>query len=52
MLNAQFNLVNILLEGNCYEENSRNPTRGLELVLGTKVQPNVVDTIGNIFAQS
>ena len=50
MIFAQFELMNILVEGNCYEINSAHrmlqaPPRGLELVLGTPSVPNKVDTI-------
>ena len=31
--------------GHCYEKESREPPRGLQLLLGTKDQPHMVDTI-------
>jgi UDP-glucose:glycoprotein glucosyltransferase len=43
LLFAQFELQNIILEGNCFENG--NPPRGLELVLQSNVSETVQDTI-------
>ena len=42
---SEFELESLLLEGHCFEVNTGNPPRGLQLTLGTKTDPNVVDTI-------
>lgn len=44
---VQFELQHILVEGNCYEffGGMPNPPRGLELVLGTFLQPILQDTM-------
>lgn len=42
---AKFELVNILLEGHCFDEMTGNPPRGLQYVLGTVKNPNRYDTI-------
>jgi UDP-glucose:glycoprotein glucosyltransferase len=35
----------LLLEGHCYDSVNMNPPRGLQMTLGTKSNPVVVDTI-------
>ena len=42
---SRFELVNILLEGHCFDEVTGNPPRGLQYILGTKNRPNLYDTI-------
>ena len=42
---SEFELEYLLLEGHCIEAYTGNPPRGLQLTLGTKKQPIVVDTI-------
>jgi UDP-glucose:glycoprotein glucosyltransferase len=42
---SEFELEYLLLEGHCFEAYTGNPPRGLQLTLGTKKQPIVVDTI-------
>ncbi|KAI5067704.1 hypothetical protein GOP47_0018232 [Adiantum capillus-veneris] len=41
---AVFELEALMLTGHCHEQND-GPPRGLQLVLGTKLNPHVVDTI-------
>jgi UDP-glucose:glycoprotein glucosyltransferase len=42
---SEFELEYLLLEGHCFEAYTGNPPRGLQLTLGTKTHPIVVDTI-------
>ncbi|RCN41202.1 hypothetical protein ANCCAN_12840 [Ancylostoma caninum] len=42
---AHFSLEHILLEGQCFDEVSGSPPRGLQFVLGTAVNPTQFDTI-------
>lgn len=42
---ARYELTQILLEGHCFDDESGNPPRGLQFVLGTKTQPSRYDTI-------
>ncbi|XP_013410964.1 UDP-glucose:glycoprotein glucosyltransferase 1 isoform X2 [Lingula anatina] len=44
-INAEFELEYLLLEGHCHDQNSGQPPRGLQFVLGTRSQQAVVDTI-------
>ena len=42
---SEFELESLLLEGHCFEVNTGNPPRGLQMTLGTKTEPTLVDTI-------
>lgn len=42
---ALFSLEHILMEGQCFDEVSGNPPRGLQFVLGTSSDPTKYDTI-------
>uniref|UniRef100_A0A183C5H4 C2-C2_1 domain-containing protein n=1 Tax=Globodera pallida TaxID=36090 RepID=A0A183C5H4_GLOPA len=42
---AHFQLRHILLEGHCFEDQSGNPPRGLQFLLGTRNEPALFDTI-------
>ncbi|ALC43831.1 Ugt [Drosophila busckii] len=44
-VHSEFDLEYLLLEGHCFDAASGAPPRGLQLVLGTKSQPTLVDTI-------
>lgn len=44
-VHSEFGLEYLLLEGHCFDAASGAPPRGLQLVLGTKAQPALVDTI-------
>lgn len=44
-VHSEFELEYLLLEGHCFEAYTGNPPRGLQLTLGTKAEPVVVDTI-------
>lgn len=44
-VHSEFGLEYLLLEGHCFDAASGAPPRGLQLVLGTKSQPALVDTI-------
>ena len=44
-VNSEFELENLLLEGHCFETGTGNPPRGLQMTLGTKQEPVVMDTI-------
>ena len=44
-VNSEFELEHLLLEGHCFETGTGNPPRGLQMTLGTKQEPVVVDTI-------
>ncbi|KAH7387951.1 hypothetical protein KP509_16G050200 [Ceratopteris richardii] len=43
-MQAVFELEALMLTGHCHEQNG-GPPRGLQLILGTKLNPHVVDTI-------
>ncbi|KAK4879085.1 hypothetical protein RN001_007231 [Aquatica leii] len=45
VVHSEYELEYLLLEGHCFEMNSGSPPRGLQITLGTKKQPVVVDTI-------
>ncbi len=45
IVHSEFELEYLLLEGHCFEAYTGNPPRGLQLTLGTKDEPVVVDTI-------
>ncbi|XP_001944699.1 UDP-glucose:glycoprotein glucosyltransferase [Acyrthosiphon pisum] len=42
---SRYELEYLLLEGHCYDSVNMNPPRGLQMTLGTKSNPVVVDTI-------
>jgi UDP-glucose:glycoprotein glucosyltransferase len=42
---ARYELTHILLEGHCFDDDTGNPPRGLQFVLGTKRQPAQFDTV-------
>uniref|UniRef100_A0A914C391 UDP-glucose:glycoprotein glucosyltransferase n=1 Tax=Acrobeloides nanus TaxID=290746 RepID=A0A914C391_9BILA len=42
---ARFELSHILLEGHCFDEVTGSPPRGLQFILGTKINPSMFDTI-------
>ncbi|KAG0591180.1 hypothetical protein KC19_1G156300 [Ceratodon purpureus] len=44
-MHAVYELEALVLTGHCYEKETREPPRGLQLLLGTKNQPHMVDTI-------
>lgn len=44
---AEYVLTHILLEGHCFDDDTGNPPRGLQYVLGTKSQPRQFDTVFN-----
>ncbi|XP_037930913.1 UDP-glucose:glycoprotein glucosyltransferase-like, partial [Teleopsis dalmanni] len=44
-VHSEFELEYLLLEGHCFDAISGAPPRGLQIVLGTKNSPGVVDTI-------
>ena len=44
-VHSEFELEYLLLEGQCFEQPSGSPPRGLQLVLGTETKPNAFDTI-------
>ena len=44
-VHSEFELEYLLLEGHCFEAYTGNPPRGLQLTLGTKHEPVVMDTI-------
>ncbi|XP_034947696.1 UDP-glucose:glycoprotein glucosyltransferase [Chelonus insularis] len=44
-VHSEFELEHLLLEGHCFEANMGNPPRGLQITLGTEMQPIMVDTI-------
>ncbi|PIA18295.1 hypothetical protein COEREDRAFT_13858 [Coemansia reversa NRRL 1564] len=44
-ISAIYKLVNILVEGHLVDRNSRSPARGLEVQLGTSLEPAATDTI-------
>jgi UDP-glucose:glycoprotein glucosyltransferase len=45
LVHSEFELEYLLLEGHCFEAYTGNPPRGLQMTLGTKNEPVVVDTI-------
>ncbi|KAK7864404.1 hypothetical protein R5R35_000446 [Gryllus longicercus] len=44
-VHSEYELEYLLLEGHCFEANSGNPPRGLQITLGTESEPVRVDTI-------
>ncbi|XP_050434765.1 UDP-glucose:glycoprotein glucosyltransferase [Adelges cooleyi] len=42
---SRYELEYLLLEGHCYDAVNMNPPRGLQMTLGTKTNPVMVDTI-------
>ncbi|XP_050543404.1 UDP-glucose:glycoprotein glucosyltransferase [Daktulosphaira vitifoliae] len=42
---SRYELEYLLLEGHCYDAINMNPPRGLQMTLGTKLNPVMVDTI-------
>ena len=44
-MSSEWELGSLLLEGHCFEAGTGNPTRGLQLNLGTRGKPNLTDTI-------
>ncbi|XP_024372023.1 UDP-glucose:glycoprotein glucosyltransferase isoform X2 [Physcomitrium patens] len=44
-MHAVYELEALVLTGHCFEKESKEPPRGLQLLLGTKEQPHMVDTI-------
>ncbi|KAJ2379417.1 killer toxin resistant protein [Coemansia sp. RSA 2607] len=44
-ISATYKLANILVEGHLVDTNSRSPARGLEVQLGTSLDPAMTDTI-------
>ncbi|XP_001353481.3 UDP-glucose:glycoprotein glucosyltransferase [Drosophila pseudoobscura] len=44
-VHSEFDLEYLLLEGHCFDASSGTPPRGLQLVLGTKSETTLVDTI-------
>ena len=44
-VSSEWELGSLLLEGHCFEAGTGNPTRGLQLNLGTRGKPNLTDTI-------
>ncbi|XP_012274348.1 UDP-glucose:glycoprotein glucosyltransferase isoform X2 [Orussus abietinus] len=44
-VHSEFELEYLLLEGHCFEAVMGNPPRGLQITLGTEIQPVMVDTI-------
>ena len=42
---SDFELEYLLLEGHCFEQQTGNPPRGLQVTLGTDRHPVLVDTI-------
>nr|CAD7428481.1 unnamed protein product [Timema monikensis] len=45
MFLSEFELEYLLLEGHCFEASMGNPPRGLQITLGTELEPVKVDTI-------
>ncbi|KAG8311334.1 UDP-glucose:glycoprotein glucosyltransferase 1 [Homalodisca vitripennis] len=45
VVHSQFELEYLLLEGHCFESTLGNPPRGLQITLGTELEPVQVDTI-------
>lgn len=45
VVHAQFELHNILLQGQCHDERGAHGPRGLELSLGTRDKPHLEDTL-------
>lgn len=44
-VHSEYELEYLLLEGHCFDSQSGTPPRGLQITLGTKSQPVIVDTI-------
>lgn len=44
-VHSEYELEYLLLEGHCFDSNTGSPPRGLQITLGTKDKPIVVDTI-------
>nr|CAD7441964.1 unnamed protein product [Timema bartmani] len=44
-VHSEFELEYLLLEGHCFEASMGNPPRGLQITLGTELEPVKVDTI-------
>ncbi|XP_055376689.1 UDP-glucose:glycoprotein glucosyltransferase [Condylostylus longicornis] len=44
-VHSEFELEYLLLEGHCFDSNTGAPPRGLQMTLGTKSNPLMVDTI-------
>ncbi|KAJ2089037.1 killer toxin resistant protein [Coemansia sp. RSA 986] len=44
-ITATYKLVNILVEGHLVDTNAKSPARGLEVCLGTSINPAITDTI-------
>lgn len=44
-VHSEYELEYLLLEGHCFDSNTGSPPRGLQINLGTKDNPTVVDTI-------
>ncbi|GAB6021676.1 hypothetical protein CHUAL_004257 [Chamberlinius hualienensis] len=42
---GEFELEHLLIEGHCFDQATGSPPRGLQFVLGTSNQPEMVDTI-------
>jgi len=42
---SHYELEHLLLEGHCFDQSSGSPPRGLQLTLGPRDQPLLVDTI-------
>ncbi|KAK5645916.1 hypothetical protein RI129_004380 [Pyrocoelia pectoralis] len=45
VVHSEYELEYLLLEGHCFESTMGSPPRGLQITLGTKKEPIVVDTI-------
>lgn len=44
-VHSEYELEYLLLEGHCFDSNTGSPPRGLQITLGTRDNPTVVDTI-------
>lgn len=44
-VHSEYELEHLILEGHCFDSHSGSPPRGLQLTLGTPVDPLMVDTI-------
>ena len=44
-VHSEFELEYLLLEGHCFDSMTGAPPRGLQVTLGTKNNPTMVDTI-------
>lgn len=45
VVNAEYELEYLLLEGHCFDVSTGQPPRGLQFTLGTASDPVIVDTI-------